>query len=732
MPLYEGCDLTKKESELLIMSFLIRHNLSDVGLADLISLINCHLPRAQYGSVYTFLKQYDAPQNVIVHFYCSYCQTLTMDGDDSGTAICGACCREYEKTVLKREGNYFLQIPLTEQLKAMVNSDLYAKFRKESELDSDVVTGKTYCSLREANVFAEHDITIQFNVDGVQLFNSSTTSMWPIQVAINELSYTDRRDNILLCGVWYGKSKPKMETFLKFFVDELIDLHQVGITRIDPEGREISIKVHAIVCSVDSVARPLLQNIHQYNGEFGCPFCLNKGENVPLGRGFARVYPGDVGPNRTLAQHEIDCQEAVNTKSVINGVKGPSILMLLPVFNIISSFVPDYMHCVLLGVTKTITNAWFDPSNNEKAWYIGTQVQEIDIKLGNMKPPSEITRTPKSVKERQHWKATEWKNYLLYYSLLCLMNNMPLKYIKHWFLLVYSMQIFLQDKILPEQFKKAKAALEKFVFQITDLYGIQFFKFNVHLLLHIPLFVKYYGALWATSAFPYEHYNGILAKLIKSSQAPAEQICKSYLRLINIRKESSLVFSRDNCSNSGQILYQKMLGSFRSKFCTQLGCFLRLFGAPVQITLTLVQQTCIEQLFQSPINNFAQKYDRFIYQNVLYHSTDYERLRKRRNGTVQLKDGTFVEITGIFIVQIVATNEMQYVILGNMLRPTDDIPICNDNELHISSNEFFHILTKSDDLIAIFPNMIHSKCVHMDYDCQKIICVPLVNKVERD
>lgn len=406
--------------------------------------------------------------------------------------------------------------------------------------------------------------------------------------------------------------------------------------------------------------------------------------------------------------------------------------MLLPVFNIISSFVPDYMHCLLLGVTKTITNAWFDPSNNEEAWYIGTQVQDIDIKLEGMKPPSEITRTPKSVKERQYWKATEWKNYLLYYSLLCLINNMPLKYVKHWFLLVYSMQIFLGDKILPEQFKKAKAALEKFVFQINDLYGIQFFKFNVHLLLHIPTSVKQYGALWATSAFPYEHYNGILAKLIKSSQAPAEQICKSYLRLINVEKESSLVFARDNCSESGKILYEKMLGSFRSKSCTEFGCFLRVFGAPVRLTFTLVQQTCIEHLLQSPINNIAHKYDRFIYQNILYHSTDYERLRKRRNGTVQLKDDTFVEITGIFTTQIVTTDEVQQVILGNILRSTDDAPVCSDTELHVSSNEFFHILTKSDDLIAIFPEMIHSKCVHMNYDCQKIICVPLVNKVERD
>ena len=108
MPLYEGSGLTRKESELLIMSFHIRHNISDVGLADLIGLINCHLPRAANGSLYTFLKEYDAPQTVNLRFYCSYCQNLTMTDVGSGTATCEACQREYETAALKREGSYFL------------------------------------------------------------------------------------------------------------------------------------------------------------------------------------------------------------------------------------------------------------------------------------------------------------------------------------------------------------------------------------------------------------------------------------------------------------------------------------------------------------------------------------------------------------------------------------------------------------------------------------------------
>ncbi|KMQ83098.1 hypothetical protein RF55_20936, partial [Lasius niger] len=45
VPIYPGALLTKEESNLLIMSFMIRHNLSDVALEDLLELIDCHMPR---------------------------------------------------------------------------------------------------------------------------------------------------------------------------------------------------------------------------------------------------------------------------------------------------------------------------------------------------------------------------------------------------------------------------------------------------------------------------------------------------------------------------------------------------------------------------------------------------------------------------------------------------------------------------------------------------------------
>ena len=55
----------------------------------------------------------------------------------------------------------------------------------------------------------------------------------------------------------------------------------------------IRIKVHTLLAPVDSVARPAIQNIKQFNGKHGCSYCIISGESVPYGKGYTQVYCGD-------------------------------------------------------------------------------------------------------------------------------------------------------------------------------------------------------------------------------------------------------------------------------------------------------------------------------------------------------------------------------------------------------------------------------------------------------
>lgn len=725
--LYNGCNITREESELLILNYNIRRSLTDLALEDLLDLINCHLPTPLYKSKYTFLKQFESQISIETHYYCPQCQSpLTV-----ANAInqCELCNYEYNANDFKN--NYFLTIPLKKQLESIVNGKLFNQFLKSSNHNSDVINGEVYKTLREREIISTNDISIQFNTDGVSLFKSSGVSIWPIQVMINELPFKIRKEKIILCGLWYGSEKPNMNLFLSPFTQELIDLHTQGIVRSKPGSPDIIIKVHTLMCTVDSVARPLCQMIIQYNGKYGCSFCLHEGDRIEVGRGYARVYPGSVHRIRTLEQHEADAREA-SVDVPINGVKGMSILMFIPLFNIIHSFIPDYMHCVLLGVIKTLICATFDSTQKDKMFYLGRHIREIDERLLNIKPPCEVSRVPRSIGDRALWKANEWRNFILYYFLPCFKGILPLVYLKHWLLLVTSLHLLLRNKITSDDLQFATKALKKFVSSIPELYGMENAKFNMHLLLHIPSAVKKFGALWATSTFPYEKYNGILKKIFKNTQAPPEQICKSYRRLSITQELSSIVFSKNDCPEDIKQLYKKLVDYLKIKRCVEVGPYLRLFGAPKVISLTLAEKTLIEQFLNVYVENTAILYERFIYKNTLYHANIYTRLDKRNNSIVRLADNIFIEITKIITISILNIAEEKTIIIGQLFEILPDLEVCSDDDFGISSSIFSYIAIKTNRMIAISPHMLIDKCLKIELNEYFNCLIPLVNKIEED
>jgi len=345
-----------------------------------------------------------------------------------------------------------------------------------------------YRKLKTKNIIRENDITIQWNTDGVQLFNSSSCSLWPILVTINELPYRIRKQQMLLTGLWFDSNKVPMNVFLQPFVEELIDLHFNGFESTTFTHKEpILIKVHTLVAPVDSVARPAIQCMKQFNGKYGCSYCYHKGKQICVGQNRRkRVYCGNIRSLRKQSHYEYHAEKSQQKNKSIKGVKRPSIIALIPLFNIISSFPPDYLHSLAEGVIKQFLIAWFDSSNHEKEWCLRKHEAQLDERLMSMKPTFEITRIPRSITQLKLWKASEYKNFALYYSLISLKGLMPKKYVQHWLLLVYSMHVFLSIKILSENFITATFALRKFVFDTEKLYGQIFMNYNVHLMLHIP------------------------------------------------------------------------------------------------------------------------------------------------------------------------------------------------------------------------------------------------------
>ncbi|XP_041939023.1 uncharacterized protein LOC121700235 [Alosa sapidissima] len=397
-PLHPGSEVTLAQCIVLILAFALRHSLPSKAIEDLLKLLNVILPPINIlpHSLHIFKKCIQDPSDDIrVHLFCKCCgANLAKE-----TSLCEHCGDDTNKDNVK-EGDFFISLSIENQIRDILQRERLSDCAPPGNI------------LRETN-YRPGDISLLWNCDGVPIFNSSFNSLWPIRCVINELPAEVRYKNVLLAGVWFGRGKPNMLTFLHQFVQDIKTTNTNGITWKHPHTglRHIS-RVFPIACTCDAVAKCMLQGIHQFNGSYGCGCCLNEGLVVAKGRGFTRVYDNVPAQLRTHEQI-INCgEEAVeNNVEHVLGVKMVSPLILLHSsgfgFDMVKSFPVDYMHAVLLGVTKHFLDLWFNSKYHESPWYIGTAKNKIDKKLLSLTPPSDVPRVPRTVESAQKWKAAE-------------------------------------------------------------------------------------------------------------------------------------------------------------------------------------------------------------------------------------------------------------------------------------------------------------------------------------
>jgi hypothetical protein len=246
---------------------------------------------------------------------------------------------------------------------------------------------------------------------------------------------------------------------------------------------------------------PLVLVVHRHRPRWH-RYCFHEGTQVDKGQGTVRTFPLTAAlPNlRTHNQTLKFAEEAENTGSDVFGVKGISVLYSIPRFDIVSDLNPEYMHCILLGVVRQFANLWFDAASHGKTFSLRKELSHIDNVLLKVKPPSEIKRLPRSLVTRCHWKASEWRSFLLFYSVVALKPVMPSQFYTHWLLLVYSVNTLMSKHVKRSDLLLCDLALHNFVILVPDLYGPEQVSYNVHLLQHIVKSVVQWGPLWASSA----------------------------------------------------------------------------------------------------------------------------------------------------------------------------------------------------------------------------------------
>lgn len=528
-----------------LLQLYIRHKWTKVSLQDTLSLLqkivpdNCDLPKSVF-KLFQYIQDQAPAFNIIKHFYCKTCSTdIDIDLKDQ----CLSCNSNSNIS-------FFFEIDICEQLQFLfehrnLSARLITSLNRDENIITDISDGSEYIRVNSRPNRNKYDLTLVLNTDGISVVKSSKNHCWPLVFVIAELPEHLREVYMVTIGLWYDTCKPHMNIFLKPFCSKLQRCFHDGISWIHPETDEkmvSSIVIPLIIA--DAPARADIQNIVNFNGRHGCNICevkMRKCVRVE-GEKRCRIYPfNDKGyklrnNDRFLTQGLVGKNSA---KGHVKGVKSIPIISNLPLIDLGTCLIPEYMHSVLLGVVRQFLDLWF---YKKGPWNIKKYSKNIDEILLNIKPPYFFNRMPRSITLLPFYKASEYYNWMLFYSLLTLVNFLPQKYFQHWLLLVKSLFMLLQDSIKKTNLELIETFLKAFVKEIKKLYGDRILTYNIHQLLHLPLVVKRWGPLFANSAFPFENYNGLLAHNIHGTKHIGQEIMNN-LRIfqgINILKTRTI------------------------------------------------------------------------------------------------------------------------------------------------------------------------------------------------
>lgn len=157
-----------------------------------------------------------------------------------------------------------------------------------------------------------------------------------------------------------------------------------------------------------------------------------------------------------------------------------------------------------------------------------------------------FVRKPRSLRLVRLWKATEFRNVLLYTGPIAFKSFLHKDLYNHFIMLHVAIRILNSSK-LRDFIDYAHELLQHFVSTFKLLYGVHNISHNIHGLVHVAQDARKFGVLDSFSAFKYENYLQTFKKSIKKHCKPLEQIvrrCSEYEQnKINKAKPSEIIHS---------------------------------------------------------------------------------------------------------------------------------------------------------------------------------------------
>ena len=350
-------------------------------------------------------------------------------------------------------------------------------------------------------------IYLTVNIDGLPLFKSSDTQVWPILGKLNE-------GKPFIIALFCGSKKPtSVPEYMEDFLKELSVLTENGII-IGKERKDFELKYF----TCDAPARQFLKCIKGHTGYYACERCTVEGEMYDR----VMTFKDTSCPLRTDLEFDTyQYSRHQHQRSILCSYNIPCV----------SIFVLDFMHLVCLGVVKRML--YFLKEGSRFCKLSHGQLDLISSRLIDLRNslPSEFARQPRSLQHFKRWKATEFKQFLLYTGMFVSKDIVSKPVYEHFVSLCVSISVMLYykpgDQNYLEIFDYIKSLLKWYVDKSPELYGDSFVSNNVHSLIHLHQDLEsMHSGLQELSAFPFENFMQVIKKMVRKSHQPLSQITK--------------------------------------------------------------------------------------------------------------------------------------------------------------------------------------------------------------
>lgn len=361
-----------------------------------------------------------------------------------------------------------------------------------------------------SSVLVKYDeIILDIGIDGLPLYKSSPQSLWPILGRLTNI----KNIRVMLIGIYLGKKKPHfVDQYLHDFVSEVKELLRHGFLVFD---KTLTFKIRAFIC--DAPARAFVCGTVSHNSLIGCSKCCQVGRTI----NHVVVYSTTIG-NRRSNEEFFERSQVSYHKPYFQTNK--SSLEELGI-GMVSQFPLDPMHLIDLGVTRKILLSLLNNKASEK---LNAQNKiELSTRLMSLAAfiPKEFARKPRTLDEILRWKATEFRQFILYTGIIVLKEIVNDDLYYHFLLLHSAYRLLLCPRSYRSNIGVSDELLKSFVENFPILYTETGVTYNVHNLLHVTDCVQEIGFLNDFSAYPFENFMQELKKKLKNLQ----KFCNNYL-----------------------------------------------------------------------------------------------------------------------------------------------------------------------------------------------------------